>query len=76
MNRTMRMYRCFAAPTKVQAQQLLRKPPALSWEEASCYGLKLFTAYRMLFVKSGLRPGQTMLVQGATGGAMQFASPG
>ncbi len=26
------------------------------------------TAYRMLFVKSGLRPGQTMLVQGASGG--------
>src|SRR6202000_1431183 len=24
--------------------------------------------YRMLFVKSGLRPGQTMLVQGASGG--------
>ncbi|MFC5947470.1 zinc-binding dehydrogenase [Pseudonocardia lutea] len=26
------------------------------------------TAYRMLFTKSGLRPGQTMLVQGASGG--------
>ena len=31
-------------------------------------GTAWLTAYRMLFVKSGLRPGQTMLVQGASGG--------
>ena len=33
-----------------------------------CMGTAWLTAYRMLFVKSGLRPGQTMLVQGASGG--------
>ena len=31
-------------------------------------GTAWLTAYRMLFVKSGLRPGQRMLVQGASGG--------
>ncbi|HWE91474.1 MAG TPA: zinc-binding dehydrogenase, partial [Pseudonocardiaceae bacterium] len=31
-------------------------------------GTAWLTAYRMLFVQSGLRPGQTMLVQGASGG--------
>ena len=31
-------------------------------------GTAWLTAYRMLFTKSGLRPGQTMLVQGASGG--------
>ena len=38
----------FAEYCKVQAQQLLHKPPRLSWEEAASYGLTYFTAYRML----------------------------
>ncbi len=38
----------FAQFTKVQAQQLLPKPDALTWEEAASYGLVYFTAYRML----------------------------
>src|SRR5436309_5321739 len=38
----------FAQFTKVQAQQLLPKPPNLSWVELSAYGLTYFTAYRML----------------------------
>jgi NADPH:quinone reductase-like Zn-dependent oxidoreductase len=37
-------------------------------DDAACMGTAWLTAYRMLFVKSGLRPGQTMLVQGASGG--------
>jgi NADPH:quinone reductase-like Zn-dependent oxidoreductase len=40
----------------------------LSFAEAATMGTSWLTAYRMLFVKSGLRPGQTMLVQGASGG--------
>src|SRR5260370_8927774 len=31
-------------------------------------GTAWLTAYRMLFTKSGLKPGQTMLVQGGSGG--------
>src|ERR671917_141475 len=36
--------------------------------EAACLPTAWLTAYRMLFVRSGLRPGQTVLVQGASGG--------
>ncbi|HZH24932.1 MAG TPA: zinc-binding dehydrogenase [Solirubrobacteraceae bacterium] len=50
------------------AGNLIEKPPELSFEEAACLPTAWLTAYRMLFVKAGLRPGDTVLVQGASGG--------
>jgi NADPH:quinone reductase-like Zn-dependent oxidoreductase len=47
---------------------LVPKPASLSFEEAACLPTSWLTAYRMLFVQSGLRPGGTVLVQGAGGG--------
>ncbi len=44
---------------KVQAQQLLPKPAALTWEEAASYGLVYFTAYRMLITRCKLQAGPT-----------------
>jgi NADPH:quinone reductase-like Zn-dependent oxidoreductase len=58
----------FAERVAVPARNALPKPDGLSFAEAACMGTAWLTAYRMLFVKSGLRPGQTMLVQGASGG--------
>ncbi|HEX4702425.1 MAG TPA: zinc-binding dehydrogenase, partial [Pseudonocardiaceae bacterium] len=58
----------FADRVIVPARNVLPKPAGLSFAEAACMGTAWLTAYRMLFVKSGLRPGQTMLVQGASGG--------
>lgn len=58
----------FADYVVVPARNVLPKPAALSFTEAAAMGTAWLTAYRMLFVKSGLRPGQTMLVQGASGG--------
>ncbi|MET9231352.1 zinc-binding dehydrogenase [Lentzea sp. NPDC003310] len=58
----------FADYVVVPARNALPKPADLSFAEAACMGTAWLTAYRMLFVKSGLRPGQTMLVQGASGG--------
>ncbi len=52
----------------VPSRNVLPKPEGLSFTEAACMGTAWLTAYRMIFVKSGLRPGQTMLVQGASGG--------
>ena len=52
----------------VPRRNLLPKPPGLSFAEAACLPTAWLTAYRMLFVRSGLRPGQTVLVQGASGG--------
>jgi NADPH:quinone reductase-like Zn-dependent oxidoreductase len=58
----------FADTVVVPARNVLPKPSSLSFAEAACMGTAWLTAYRMLFTKSGLRPGQTMLVQGASGG--------
>ncbi|EWC60131.1 alcohol dehydrogenase [Actinokineospora spheciospongiae] len=58
----------FADTVVVPARNALPKPPGLSFAEAACLGTAWLTAYRMIFVKSGLLPGQTMLVQGASGG--------
>ena len=52
----------------VPERNVLPKPAELSFAEASCLSTAWLTAYRMLFTKSGLRPGQTVLIQGATGG--------
>jgi len=64
----------FAQFTKVQAQQLLPKPAALSWEEAASYGLVYFTAYRMLITRCNLQAGRRVLIWGAAGGLGVFAT--
>src|SRR6187397_3269490 len=64
----------FAQFTKVQAQQLLPKPPALSWEEAASYGLTYFTAYRMLVGQAQMKAGDKVLIWGAAGGLGVFAT--
>jgi NADPH:quinone reductase-like Zn-dependent oxidoreductase len=58
----------FASRVRVPASNVLPKPAELSFEEAACLPTSWLTAYRMLFTQSGLRPGSTMLVQGAGGG--------
>lgn len=52
----------------VPARNLVPKPAGLSFEEAACLPTAWLTAYRMLFTQSGLKPGDTVLVQGAGGG--------
>ncbi|TPE49773.1 crotonyl-CoA carboxylase/reductase [Amaricoccus solimangrovi] len=65
----------FAQFTNVQSQQLMPRPQHLTWEESACYTLTLATAYRMLFGHSPheLRPGQNVLIWGASGGLGSFA---
>jgi crotonyl-CoA carboxylase/reductase len=65
----------FAQFTTVQAQQLMPRPKHLTWEEAACYTLTLATAYRMLFGHHPheLKPGQNVLVWGASGGLGSYA---
>ncbi|WP_050527590.1 crotonyl-CoA carboxylase/reductase [Pseudorhodobacter aquimaris] len=65
----------FAQFTNVQAQQLMPRPKHLTWEESACYTLTLATAYRMLFGHEphDLKPGQNVLVWGASGGLGSFA---
>ena len=65
----------FAQFTNVQAQQLMPRPQHLTWEESACYTLTLATAYRMLFGHHPheLKPGQNVLVWGASGGLGSYA---
>ncbi|MBA9007456.1 NADPH:quinone reductase-like Zn-dependent oxidoreductase [Actinomadura cellulosilytica] len=58
----------FAEKVAVPRRNLVPKPKELSFEEAACLPTAWLTAYRMLFDKSGLQPGSTILVQGAGGG--------
>jgi NADPH:quinone reductase-like Zn-dependent oxidoreductase len=57
----------------VPRRNLIPKPAGLSFEQAACLPTAWLTAYRMLFTRSGLRPGQTVLVQGAAGGVASAA---
>ena len=58
----------FAERVVVPRWNLVPKPAALSFEQAACLPTAWLTAYRMLFTRSGTRPGDTILVQGAGGG--------
>jgi NADPH:quinone reductase-like Zn-dependent oxidoreductase len=58
----------FAERVAVPRRNLIPKPTALSFADAACLPTAYLTAYRMLFDKSGLQPGSTILVQGAGGG--------
>lgn len=63
----------FAEYVTVPAHNLLPKPHALSFEEAACLPTAWLTAYRMLFTRGGLQPGETVLVQGVGGGVASAA---
>ncbi|SFI12327.1 crotonyl-CoA carboxylase/reductase [Albimonas pacifica] len=65
----------FAQFCRVQSQQLMPRPQHLTWEESACYTLTLATAYRMLFGHRPhiLKPGDNVLVWGASGGLGSYA---
>jgi len=58
----------FADYVAVPRRNAISRPAGISALDASVLGTAWLTAYRMLFTKSGLKPGQTMLVQGGSGG--------
>ncbi|MFE2595411.1 zinc-binding dehydrogenase [Streptomyces sp. NPDC057617] len=63
----------FAERVTVPVWNVLPKPPELSFEEAACLPTAWLTAYRMLFTNAGVRPGDSVLVQGAGGGVATAA---
>jgi NADPH:quinone reductase-like Zn-dependent oxidoreductase len=58
----------FADRVVVPRRNVVPKPASLSFEEAACLPTAWLTAYRMLFVQGALKPGDSVLVQGAGGG--------
>jgi NADPH:quinone reductase-like Zn-dependent oxidoreductase len=63
----------FAERVAVPARNLVDKPAGLTFEEAACLPTAWLTAYRMLFTRGELRPGQRVLIQGAGGGVATAA---
>ncbi|WP_433545726.1 zinc-binding dehydrogenase [Streptomyces sp. CA-294286] len=63
----------FAERVTVPTWNVLPKPAGISFEEAACLPTAWLTAYRMLFTNAGVRPGDSVLVQGAGGGVATAA---
>lgn len=58
----------FADKVIVPKRNVVAKPESMSFAEAACLPTAWLTAYRMLFTQGNLKPGDTVLVQGAGGG--------
>jgi NADPH:quinone reductase-like Zn-dependent oxidoreductase len=52
----------------VPVANLVPLPESVGFVEAACLPTAYLTAYRMLFTRAGVRPGDTVLVHGASGG--------
>ncbi|GHE85717.1 Zn-dependent oxidoreductase [Streptomyces longispororuber] len=63
----------FAEQVSVPTWNVLPKPRELSFAEAACLPTAWLTAYRMLFTNAAVRPGDSVLVQGAGGGVATAA---
>jgi NADPH:quinone reductase-like Zn-dependent oxidoreductase len=57
----------------VPEENLVARPPHLSWQEAAALPLAGLTAYRALFTRGELRAGETVLVLGAGSGVSTMA---
>lgn len=62
-----------AERVRIPAANAVPIPDAMPIEHAACISTSWLTAYRMLFVQAGVRPGDTVLVQGAGGGVASAA---
>ncbi len=63
----------YAELVAVPAANVFAKPARLTWEEAAAFPLAALTAYRALFTRAHLQPGETVLVLGAGSGVSTFA---
>lgn len=62
----------FAEMVAVPRTQIYDKPTYLTWEEAAALPLAGLTAFRALFTKGKLQPGERVLVSGIGGGVALF----
>jgi NADPH:quinone reductase-like Zn-dependent oxidoreductase len=63
----------FAPRIALPAENLVPKPANLTLAEGAVLGTAWLTAWRMLFTRAGLRPGERVLVQGSSGGVATAA---
>jgi zinc-binding alcohol dehydrogenase/oxidoreductase len=57
----------------VPVEQVVAKPTALSWEEAAALPLAGLTAYRAVFSRAQLQPGERVLINGIGSGVATLA---
>ena len=62
----------FAQYVAVPIENCYRKPPNLTMEEAGAIPLAGLTAYRAVFTRGAVAPGETVLVTGIGGGVQTF----
>ncbi len=58
----------FAEFVEIPSANLIPLPDQVSFTDAACLPTAYLTAYRALFTRAALRPGMSVLVQGASGG--------
>lgn len=63
----------FAESVIIPAQNAVRKPAYLPWEEAGVLPLSALTAYRALFTRGHLQRGEHVLIPGIGGGVATYA---
>ena len=63
----------YAELVAVPAESVFPRPARFSWEEAAAFPLAALTAWRALFSRGNVRPGETVLVLGAGSGVSTFA---
>lgn len=63
----------FAEKVAVPRRNIVVKPAGLSLAEAACLPTAWLTAYRMLFTQADVKPGDSVLIQGAGGGVATAA---
>ena len=62
-----------AAKTQVPSANVFAKPANLTLDEAAALGTSWLTAYSLVFASAGVKPGDTILIQGAGGGVSTAA---
>ncbi|WP_422122047.1 zinc-binding dehydrogenase [Planococcus sp. X10-3] len=62
----------FAEKIAVSAEQVEKKLPHLTWEEAGGLALPAMTGYRALFTKGQVKAGDTLFIPGAGSGVATF----
>jgi zinc-binding alcohol dehydrogenase/oxidoreductase len=62
----------FAEYVAVPATNVYPKPASLTMEEAAAIPLAGLTAYRAMFTRAALQPGETILIPGVGGGVQTF----